>query len=100
MGGVKAVVAAKICAWSVATSGRLALYGRVMELLLVMGLIPAVLWPNDAKTLVLEWLQFAAYLVGGGLVAWKFVSFIWRGREQMVLWFCLQNPLQNSLLGE
>ena len=40
----------------------------VLAFLLVMGLIPAVLWPDEAKTLVLEWLQFAAYLVGAVFV--------------------------------
>ena len=52
----------------VATSKRSALSPAVLAFLLVMGLIPAVLWPDEAKTLVLEWLQFAAYLVGAVFV--------------------------------
>ena len=40
----------------------------VLTFLLVMGLIPAVLWPDEAKTLALEWLQFAAYLAGAVFV--------------------------------
>ena len=67
MGGVKKWLC-KICGAACRHKQAVGMVAGVLAFLLVMGLIPAVLWPNEAKTLVLEWLQFAAYLVGAVFV--------------------------------
>ena len=58
----------KICGAACRHKRTVGIVAAVLAFLLVMGLIPAVLWPDEAKTLVLEWLQFAAYLVGAVFV--------------------------------
>ena len=67
MGGVKKWLC-KICGALCRHKQAVGMVAGVLAFLLVMGLIPAVLWPDEAKTLALEWLQFAAYLAGAVFV--------------------------------
>ena len=75
--------------WSVS-----AIIWTVLAAAAVMGIVGFVpLWfPEEWKwgkdeMSIRKRMGFAVSLVGSGLVAWKFVSFIRRVREQMVQWF-------------